>query len=512
MRKLCLGLLFSLLLVPLQLYAQTYTLVAYNVENLFDADGVAVFNDYNTTDSNGNPLYTKEDVYTKIEHITQVLKQYDNGKGPDVILFQELESDFTPEDSTRSLTAETFLKTWSHTTLKQMLGNGFNERIKDLPSELLLLKGMYDAGLRGYDFQVGYNELNEKGEPDEAQKCAVFTRLPIEKAKTKVYPIPRGRPILEVWLKVKGHDLVVFDNHWKAGASSRELEDVRLKEAMILRNRLNTLLTENPSADIILGGDFNSQYNQKWALKVDSSGVNTVLQTTGNEENVAAGPTQSFYNLWYELPMNKRGSDVYRGRWGTLMQIMISHGMYDESGIQYVDNSFSVGKFVGLNTYKYSETPHAWSSYGRGKGFSDHLPVSMQFRVASQNNPASVMTLQNPSRSDDHSGHMAEVSFNPPDSNQVFRLDAIDPDSLSEYRYYDELFYINRKISADGTIKVGTENQKIYSGDPQVRDILKEAAQKGLKLRFFARLREYRNALEWVIESPEYLLNKPNKL
>lgn len=512
MRRLCMGILAVVVLFPLQLYAQTYTLVAYNVENLFDADGVAVFRDYRTYDSQGNPQYTKEDVLTKIEHITQVLKQYNNGRGPDVILFEELESDFTPEDSTRSLTANTFLKTWSGTTLKHMLGAGFNDRIKDLPSELLLLKGMYDAGLRGYDFQIGYNKFNKDDEPKQAQKCAVFSRLPIEKSKTRIYPIPDGRPILEVWLNVKGHDLVVFGNHWKAGASNRQLEEVRLKEARILRNRLNQLLSRNPSADIILGGDFNSQYNQKWVLNVDSSGINTVLQSTGNEVNVAAEPSKSFYNLWYELPPDKRGSDVYRGHWGTLMQILISHGMYDEAGIQYVDNSYSVGRFIGLNAYKYSGTPRSWSSYGKGKGYSDHLPVSMEFKVSSENNPAATIPLQKPSRMDDHSGKMVPITFNPPDTTQVLRLNAVNPDSLREYRYYDELFYIDRKISTDGKIQAGKKDIEVYSGDPKVRSLLKDAAKKGMRLRFFARLREYRNELEWVIDSPEYILNKSDRL
>jgi hypothetical protein len=194
------------------------------------------------------------------------------------------------------------------------------------------------------------------------------------------------------------------------------------------------------------------------------------------------------------------------------MQILISHGMYDESGVQYVDNSFAVGKFIGLNAYRYSGAPRSWTSYGRGKGYSDHLPVSMEFRVTSKNNPGASITLKEPSRSDDHSGKMVPITFTPPDTSQVYRLDAVNPDSLTEYRYYDELFYVNRKISTDGTIRAGNKNIEVYSGDPKVRAMLKEAAAKGGELRFFARLREYRNKLEWVIDSPEYLLNKSNRL
>ena len=45
---------------------QPVTAIAYNVENLFDADGVAVYSDYLPTDKQGNSQYSPADVFTKL--------------------------------------------------------------------------------------------------------------------------------------------------------------------------------------------------------------------------------------------------------------------------------------------------------------------------------------------------------------------------------------------------------------------------------------------------------------
>ena len=68
-----------------------------------------------------------------------------------------------------------------------------------------------------------------------------------------------------------------------------------------------------------------------------TTGLNDVLRSQGNELAVR-GPQRDLYNLWFELPAPERGSDTYRGEWGTLMHLIISRGLYDFRGVQYVDN------------------------------------------------------------------------------------------------------------------------------------------------------------------------------
>ena len=95
-------------------------------------------------------------------------------------------------------------------------------------------------------------------------------------------------------------------------------------------------------------------------------------------------PGRPLYNLWFELPAARRGSDTYRGEWGTLMHLIISRGLYDQNGVQYVDNSFAVGRFAGLNADA-DGLPLRWTFDGpAGGGFSDHFPVSARFTTVSE--------------------------------------------------------------------------------------------------------------------------------
>jgi len=73
-----------------------FSVVAYNVENLFDVDGVAIFSDYQQDEPGAPFAYSRRKLLTKLEHAAAVLSALESG-GPDVILFQELEGDFTPE-------------------------------------------------------------------------------------------------------------------------------------------------------------------------------------------------------------------------------------------------------------------------------------------------------------------------------------------------------------------------------------------------------------------------------
>lgn len=503
LKTLLLGLLF--LLISNLGIAQEYTLVAYNVENLFDADGVAVFDDYRPTTEDGKDLYTKEDVLTKIEHIITVLQKYNEGKGPDVIIFNELESDFTDRSKAESSNAQQFIEEYAGTSLRKMLGGEFSDEVKDLPSELLLLKGMWDAGLDGYQMEVGYNRLNEDGEPEEVQKNVIMSRLPIRKEKTKIHYVKNARPILEVWLDVQGHDLAVFANHWKSGAGSAELEQTRIQNATVLKNRLDVIRNNNPHVDFVLGGDFNSDYNQLHRYDdMDKTGVNSVLNSVGDERRVATGSTGEVYNLWYDYPIDQRGSDAYRGYWGTLMQLMISNGLYDFNGIQYVDQSFDRGQFIGLNAYQTTKTPIRWASIEEGYGYSDHFPVSMKFRVTDESNPTKRIKLENPGTNDNDRWSPIPVTYEIPE--QYFTMEDIKGKQIrNNSKYYDAYFHITAPVTEEYNCIVNGEKYKLYSPTIDLEEELEPYAGSNKSLSFYGKLLRYRGTWEFVIEDKSYL-------
>lgn len=474
-----------------------YSLVVYNVENLFDADGYAVFDDYKPD------VYTPAHVFVKIDHIARLMARYNNGAGPDILVLSELESDHTRPLLTTTRDIPAFLARYADTTLRAMLTEQFDASIGDLPSELLLVKGLADRGLIGYDISVAYGPLRD-GRPSHVQKNVILSRLPIMHDLTRVHPLEDARPILETWVDVHGHPLVVFANHWKSRASDAEIEKTRVQNASVLKARLDELRAENPRVDFILGGDFNSDYNQSHRYSyMPTTGVNDVLRSVGDEAIVAAGNTESVYNLWYEVPVDQRGSDVFRGFWGTLMQIMISPGLYDYNGIQYVDNSFERGVFPGKNVHVHSGTPLRWNAFGQGRGYSDHLPISMLFTVSDRNDTQATMSLQNPSVNDDAQWSPIAVSWRLPEQGEYFVADALTG-SLRSEDYFGEVFMIQAEVLDRFRVDVNGERYDLYSPVFDVRNVL--ADQVGKSIRFYGRLGVFRGNWQFVIESSDWVI------
>ncbi len=474
-----------------------YTLVTYNIENLFDADGVAVFNDYKPADREGNPQYTPRDVLTKIQNAIQVLQQYNEGKGPDVIAMVELESDFTSDSLSYADEAD-FLGRFAHTTLEEMLTTELDDEVKDLPSEWLLLKGMIDAGMWNYDLEVGYSKRNEDGEPETVQKVVTYSRLTILKDKTRIHYTERARPILETWIEVGDNELAVFNNHWKSGAGNPEMEQIRLKNARVLRDRLEQILSEDPYADIILAGDFNSDYNQKARYAFETTAVNDVLGSTGDESEGVRGPSRKFYNLWYEWPIDDRGSDTYRGYWGTLMQLMISSGMRDGQGFQYVDDSFSVGDF-GFNTYPTSGAPRRWSSAFSGSGYSDHLPLSMKFKI-----PEEIAIYIDLSVNDDSLWRPIPVNYSiPEDYLTMAEFNSGDPASRPDF--YDAYFFLTATVTEDYDFVIDGTAYDVYAPSFRLSEVLSGVAGASTEVQFYGRFSQYRGNWQFVVEDPGFI-------
>lgn len=466
---------------------EEYTLVTYNVENLFDADGFAIFDDYKTTDRDGNDQYTKEDVLTKIQNAIRVLKEYNEGKGPDIAVLVELESDFTQPNGVSYADAGDFLGRYSHTTLSKMLSTEFDEKVADLPSEWLLLKGMVDAGMWNYQVEIGYSDRDENGEPENVQKTAVFSRFPILKEKTKIHPLVRARPILETWIDVDGNELVVFANHWKSGASSAEMEVLRLQNAEVLRARLDELIEENPEVDFVLAGDFNSDYNQKTRYEFEKTALDDVL---GNDD---------IFNLWYNFPIDERGSDTYRGYWGTLMQIMISNSLMDASGISYVSDSFDRGNF-GFNVFSSSGEPKRWSSTFTGSGFSDHLPVSMKFR---KSDGEEVLVKSSSVVAEEWEAIPVEYNI-PTEYLTEEEFFAEDPGTQPEF--FNEYFYLTATVTDKYDFVVNGTTYDVYTPSFRLNEVLSEVKGTDTEIKFYGRFSQFRGNWQFVVEAPDFLI------
>jgi len=479
--------------------ARPFTVVAYNVENLFDLDGIAGFDDYKPSN------YTRAHTLTKLQNAAKLIARFDDGRGPDLLILNELEVDFTP--ATKPLDPAAVLARYAATTLADMLGSGFTAEIADLPAEILLAKALVDRGVTGYRFAVG----NNRGAGEAGRKLehtnAVFTRFPIRAARS--HPTTDARAILEVELEVEGAPLYVFSNHWKSGASDPATEPTRMANAQTLRARLDEILIRDPNADIILGGDFNSQYNQKQRYPgMQTTGLNDVLRSQGDELAIR-GAQRDLYNLWYELAPPERGSDTFRGEWGTLMHLIISRGLYDNRGVQYVDNSFAVGKFRGLNADDLG-LPVRWSFDGPGgSGFSDHFPVSARFVTVRDGQADRYVTLQNPSV--ERGGPLPEVKIGYAQIDlgkiAVKAREVAPGQSIRTDAYRGKIFRVEGPVVSGtrlGVVFLG-ETYDVWSHDEALRNQLRAAHAAGSTLRFYGELGRFRDRWQFVIQDPSWV-------
>ncbi len=491
--------LFLGLLAALPVGAKPFIVLVYNVENLFDADGQAGFEDYQPS------RYSRQHVLTKLQNVTRVVSQFEDGRGPDIILFQEIEVDMTNDAAAPDYAA--ILKRYAHVKIADMLGAKFSDEIADLPSEALLLKAMSDAGLTGYTVVRAENIKTAESQHPLSQRCVVFTRFSVKQVRS--HPTLDARAILEVQVEVDGAPLYLFDNHWKSGASDPVTEAVRRANAATVRARLDEILQADPNADIILGGDFNSQYNQRARYpSMKTTGVNDVLGSQGNELAVRS-KQRDLYNLWFELPAEARGSDTYNGEWGTLMQMMITRGLYDFRGVQYVDNSFGIAKVAGLNMDD-KGLPIRWSFDGpAGSGFSDHFPVYAKFLTVTDNRPDRYLALHNAS-ADNGLASVNKVDFSKIDLAKV----AVDiaqlpaTATLRDGHYTGKIMRVEGKVGRGKgglTVEVRGDSYDVWSFDKALRDKLRAAYQADEAIKFYGELSQYKGRWQFIIRDETWI-------
>lgn len=318
--------------------ARTFKMATYNVENLFDLTRDST--EYIEYIPNNRYGWTKHTFEIKVRNIAQVIKDL----RADIVMLQEVESK-------KALVA-------LHGKLKEL--------------------------------EVNYPYFEIADARATPIKCAVLSMFPIvEKSEIKINS-EFARNILKVTLNIDGNYFILFINHWKSKSGP---ESMRIVCAKALKKEIDKLRSD---ADFVLGGDFNSDYNEYKAFKNSGrlndtggiTGINHVLRTVKdsqivNEKTLKKQPTNEYlYNLWLEIKRSRRWSNNFFGDKDGLDSIIVSKGLYDNKGISYVDNSFDKFDanylFKGNAVYRWQR---AKSGKGRhlGKGYSDHLPVFAYF-------------------------------------------------------------------------------------------------------------------------------------
>jgi endonuclease/exonuclease/phosphatase family metal-dependent hydrolase len=305
-----------------------YVFCTWNVENLFDDRN----DKRNRTDEEYDNWFADNaaDRELKYKRLAEALVRMNGGKGPDIFVAIEVESERAAE------------------LLREALNRALPEGATPYLSEPLI-----------QEVAAGRHIAP-----------AILTRVPAIATRKKDFGPNR---ILQAHFKANGHDLVVFATHWTSHRSD-EGGAKRDKYADLVYGRANEIFHANPKADILVCGDFNDT--------PDDPAVREHLHTA-NLEDVRAAKDLRFLNLMEGKDPAKFGTHYYNKPL-IYDQICVSPGLLDDEGWSCDVNS--VETFTDGLIAPGGKLRKPWR-FGNPKdtqarGFSDHFPVIVKLRVA----------------------------------------------------------------------------------------------------------------------------------
>lgn len=337
---------FTLLAVMVWLgsVAQTkpYTVVFYNLENLFDTiKSPGVFDEEFTPQ--GPKAWNGAKYRKKIENIEQVFynmagsfKSY-----PTIIGVSEIENRNVLEDVVA--------------TPKLMRAN-YQIAHYDSP----------DA--RGVDVALLYrpDQFNYEG------SRPIRMNMPDD-------PGFKTRDILSVWGTIEGERFCFFVCHWPSRLGGQAAsEPKRCAAAAVVKHAVDSILAEQPDTRIVIMGDLNDDPTNK--------SIFGVLGAKGKMADVKAG---ELFNPFLEMFKAGYGTLAYQDGWNLFDNIIVSENLLNgaDSGLKlikpdknkYYGNIFD-RSFLRQTSGQYKNYPlRTFVGNTFQGGYSDHFPVYIQF-------------------------------------------------------------------------------------------------------------------------------------
>jgi len=329
------------LLLTFQLVAQkqekrNFKVMCYNVENFFD-----YVHDSLSNDTEFLPSGTRAWNYTKYQKkqasIAKVITAIGGWEAPALVGLCEVESDKCLYDLTHYSGLKNFRYNYIH----------------------------YDSpDPRGIDVALMYQPTLFK--PFHQQ--AIRIQYPFA-------PENRTRDILFVSGVIPSLDtLHVFVCHFPSRLDGEiESQDKRKYVASMLRAKVDSIFRINSHPRILIMGDFNDFPTNQSMLDVLKAGSITIPIAL-----------KGLYNLMYKIHLEGKGTNKYKGEWGTLDQIIVSAELLNTSGTFFTsqgnahifDAPFLLESdhvFLGSQPFR------TYVGFKYHEGFSDHLPVYADF-------------------------------------------------------------------------------------------------------------------------------------
>jgi hypothetical protein len=300
----------------------------YNAENLFDIidDTITDDNEFLPSSAKKWTSYRYSDKIHKIEKVIIAIGGYNP---PGIIGLCEIEN----KTVLNALAIESNLAKFPYGIIH-----------KDSPDS------------RGIDVALLYRKDKIKKLGEE------FITVPFSDHKTT-------RDILYFKALLRKDSLHIFVNHWPSRyGGQQQSEQYRIIAAKALRRKIDSILSIQQTAHILIMGDFNDEPTNK--------SISNHLRSYKPDQNIA---DTALYNLAHntEFP----GTIKYKGQWYCFDQIIISGSLLDNK-LPDTDRTmhiFSASylleediKFPGKRPFRTYYGP-----YYHG-GFSDHLPIYVE--------------------------------------------------------------------------------------------------------------------------------------
>jgi predicted extracellular nuclease len=310
---------------------RNFTVVFYNVENLFDTE-----NDQGARDAeftpDGKNNWTEDRYQKKQEDISKVLSSVNKNELPEIIGLCEIEN---------------------------------RKVLDDLVATKLLADGKYkiehfeSPDYRGIDCALIYRPNEFRVLKSTAVKV-VFSDDPDFSTRDILY--------------VKGEtnnreEFHIFVNHWPSRIGGLEqTEAKRMAVARILKSKVDSVQNINPKVNILIMGDMNDEPSNKSLSEVLSADEPDAVNA-------------NLVNLMYPVHKKKEGSYNYRGNWNMLDNIVVSGSLLDNKGFQCHEKQGHIfhEKWMEYEAKNGEISPNR--TYGGQNyygGVSDHFPVFIQ--------------------------------------------------------------------------------------------------------------------------------------
>lgn len=301
-----------------------------NCENLFDCTHDSLKNDYEYLPT-GRRHWTKRKYKTKVNNIAKEIiacSRQDEEDSlmtylPDFVALCEVENDSTMVDLTR----------------RSPLRNAhYNYFISDSPD------------VRGIDVALLYRD----------------TFNPISHYSLRTPPASGMRPTRDI-LYVNGifcnqDTLHIFVLHSPSRLGGEQASrPYRMAVARRLCMSIDSIMSISPMANIIIAGDFNDYTNN---IPLQEIYLRNISDVTAAAKGLNGA----------------KGTYRYKGRWGSLDHILLSHPLQDKLHNVYINDL----PFLTEEDTKYGGRKPLRTYYGyqyQPEGFSDHLPLVLELKM-----------------------------------------------------------------------------------------------------------------------------------